>query len=345
MCAPRASADAVTALAAVPDARALAGGTNLVDLMKYDVATPVARRRHQPAAAWTTIERTERRRAAHRRAGAPTATSPRTRGSSARYPLLASAILAGASPQLRNAATTGGNLLQRTRCYYFYDPATPCNKREPGSGCPAIARPQPHPCHPGHQRSLHRHPSLRHVRGAGRAGCHGACRGPDRARARIAFADFHRLPGDTPAISTTRWRHGELITAIELPPPGRAAATIRYLKLRDRLSYAFALVSVAASLEIEDGRSARRAIALGGVAHKPWRDRAAEARAGRPAGRPCRLRSLCRRGFSPAPKATATNASRSIWRDAPSSARSHRPRSGHAAVAIRQARRLGERQE
>ena len=191
-----------------------------------------------------------------------------------RYPLLASAILAGASQQLRNMASTGGNLLQRTRCAYFYDTATPCNKREPGSGCSAIERHQPHARDPRHQRGLHRDASVRHVRGAAALEAKVHVTGPAGERA-IAFADFHRLPGDTPQ-RDTNLRPDEIITAIELPAQG-FAANYTYLKIRDRLSYAFALVSVAAALELDGGTIKEARLALGGVAHKPWRDPAAEA--------------------------------------------------------------------
>jgi xanthine dehydrogenase YagS FAD-binding subunit len=200
-----------------------------------------------------------------------------------RYPLLASAILAGATPQLRNAASTGGNLLQRTRCYYFYDTGTPCNKREPGSGCPAID---------GQNRILAilgtsehciaTHPSDMCV---ALAALEAVVRvaGPDGER-RIPFAEFHRLPGDTPEIDTNLGRN-EIVVAVELPGQGYARH-YTYLKLRDRLSYAFALVSVAIGLEMDGDQIGRARIALGGVAHKPWRDLEAEAMLeGRPASR------------------------------------------------------------
>jgi xanthine dehydrogenase YagS FAD-binding subunit len=191
-----------------------------------------------------------------------------------RYPILASAILAGASQQLRNMASTGGNLLQRTRCYYFYDTATPCNKREPGSGCSAI-----NGLNRGHailgtsDACIATHPSDMCVALAAlEAKVHVA--GPSGERT-IAFADFHRLPGDTPERDTNLERN-EIVTAVELPPRG-FAANYTYLKIRDRLSYAFALVSIAAALEL-DGTTIKEArLALGGVAHKPWRDAAAEA--------------------------------------------------------------------
>ncbi len=191
-----------------------------------------------------------------------------------RYPMLGSAILAGASQQLRNMASTGGNLLQRTRCFYFYDTATPCNKREPGSGCSAIN---------GINRinailgtsddCIATHPSDMCVALAAlEAKVHVA--GPSGERV-IAFADFHRLPGNTPQ-RDTNLNPNEIVTAVELPPKG-FPANYTYLKIRDRLSYAFALVSVAAALELDGGTIKEARLALGGVAHKPWRDAGAEA--------------------------------------------------------------------
>lgn len=263
--------DAVAALAAVPDASALAGGTNLVDLMKYDVATPsrVVDINRLPL---RDIEETE---GGGLRIGAlvPNSDLAWDRRIEERYPLLASAILAGASPQLRNAATTGGNLLQRTRCYYFYDPVVPCNKRQPGSGCPALeGRNRIHAILGGDESCIATHPSDMCVALAALdATVH--VEGPEGARS-IAFEAFHRLPGDTPHIDNTL-AHGELITAIELPasPP---QSNYSYLKIRDRLSYAFALVSVAVALEFHGTRIDKAAVAMGGVAHKPWRDRRAE---------------------------------------------------------------------
>jgi xanthine dehydrogenase YagS FAD-binding subunit len=192
-----------------------------------------------------------------------------------RYPILSSAILAGATQQLRNAATTGGNLLQRTRCYYFYDVATPCNKRSPGQGCGALhGVNRIHAILGTSEHCIATHPSDMCVALAAlEARVH--VTGPTGQRV-IEFADFHRLPEDQPHIDTTL-RAGELITAIELPAEGFSAHQT-YLKLRDRLSYAFALVSVAAVLRMEGERLAVARIALGGVAHKPWRDRQAEER-------------------------------------------------------------------
>jgi len=191
-----------------------------------------------------------------------------------RYPMLASAILAGASAQLRNMASTGGNLLQRTRCPYFYDIATPCNKREPGSGCSAI-----NGLNRGHailgtsESCIATHPSDMCVALAALdAKVHVA--GPAGERT-IALTDFHRLPGDAPQ-RDTNLQANEIVTAVELPARG-FARNYTYLKIRDRLSYAFALVSIAAALEL-DGKTIKEArLALGGVAHKPWRDASAEA--------------------------------------------------------------------
>jgi xanthine dehydrogenase YagS FAD-binding subunit len=190
-----------------------------------------------------------------------------------RYPVLASAILAGASAQLRNMASTGGNLLQRTRCAYFYDVATPCNKREPGSGCSAIdGLNRMHAILGTSEQCIATHPSDMCVALAMlEARVHVA--GPSGERV-IPFSEFHRLPGGKPQVDTNLAPH-EIITAIEIPARG-FAQHYTYLKIRDRLSYAFALVSVAVGLEM-DGETIKEArFALGGVAHKPWRDQAAE---------------------------------------------------------------------
>jgi xanthine dehydrogenase YagS FAD-binding subunit len=191
------------------------------------------------------------------------------------YPVLSEAILAGASPQLRNLATAGGNLLQRTRCYYFYDTGfTQCNKRNPGSGCAARdGYNRIHAILGASDQCIATHPSDMAVAMAAlEAVVH--VQGPQGAR-QIPFAEFHRLPGVTPQIDTNL-RRGELITSIELPAPMKEPARSCYLKIRDRRSYAFALVSVAAVLETEGGRIKEARIALGGVAHKPWRVPAAE---------------------------------------------------------------------
>ena len=262
--------DAVAALAG-ENAYALAGGTNLVDLMKYDVEKPstLVDITRLPLAS---ISETE---SGGLMLGAltPNADTAYDARVARRYPLLASAILAGASPQLRNAATDGGNLLQRTRCFYFYDPCTPCNKREPGSGCPArTGRNRILAILGTSEQCIATHPSDMCVALAAlEAKVH--VTGPSGDRI-IDFDDFHRLPGDAPDKDNTL-QHGELITAIELPPSDYGAHHT-YLKIRDRLSYAFALVSAATAMTIEDGRMTKVRLALGGVAAKPWRDRDAE---------------------------------------------------------------------
>ena len=264
--------DAVRQIAADPAAKFIAGGTNLVDLLKEDVERPT-RLIDISRLPLKTVEET---RDGGVRIGALVPNSDLAWHPliEQRYPLLSSAILAGASAQLRNMASTGGNLLQRTRCYYFYDTATPCNKREPGSGCSAIKGVNRiHAILGTSEACIATHPSDMCVALAAiEAKVH--VTGPTGERT-IAFADFHRLPGDTPQIDTNL-HHDEIITAIELPPRG-FAANYSYLKIRDRLSYAFALVSVAAALELDDGRIKEARLALGGVAPKPWRDPAAEA--------------------------------------------------------------------
>jgi xanthine dehydrogenase YagS FAD-binding subunit len=263
--------DAVRQIAADPAAKFIAGGTNLIDLMKQDVERPT-RLIDVSRLPLTTVEETA---AGGVRIGALVPNSDLAWHPliEQRYPLLSSAILAGASAQLRNMASTGGNLLQRTRCGYFYDTATPCNKRDPGSGCPAIdGLNRMHAILGTSASCIATHPSDMCVALAAiEAIVH--VTGPAGERS-IAFADFHRLPGDTPQIDSNLQRD-EIITAIELPPRG-FAANYSYLKIRDRLSYAFALVSVAAAFELEGDRIKHARLALGGVAHKPWRDQAAE---------------------------------------------------------------------
>jgi xanthine dehydrogenase YagS FAD-binding subunit len=249
----------------------IAGGTNLLDLMKENVERPT----HLIDVTHLPLKGIEETASGGLRLGALATNSQVAYDSRVeqRYPLLASAIRAGASPQLRNAASTGGNLLQRTRCYYFYDIGTACNKREPGAGCGAIGgKNRIHAILGASEHCIATHPSDMCVALAAlEAVVHVA--GPEGERT-IAFADFHRLPEDRPEADTTL-RPGELVTAVELPAEG-FAANHTYLKLRDRLSYAFALVSVAAALRIDDGAIAEARLALGGVAHKPWRDPAAE---------------------------------------------------------------------
>ncbi len=262
---------AVREVAADGAAKFIAGGTNLIDLMKENVMRP---------SRLVDISRLALREI-HPRADSGLRLGALAKNTDVayneeierRYPLLSKAILAGASPQLRNMATVGGNLMQRTRCCYFYDTATPCNKREPGTGCSAIA---------GFNRAhailgtsgycIASHPSDMCValaalevvvRVTGSVG--------ERA---INFAEFHRLPGDTPNIDTNL-RADEIITAVDLPAKGFAEHHF-YLKVRDRTSYAFALVSVAAALEMDGDTITEARLALGGVAHKPWRDQQAE---------------------------------------------------------------------
>jgi xanthine dehydrogenase YagS FAD-binding subunit len=271
----------VRRIAADPAAKFIAGGTNLIDLMKENVARPsrlidITR---------LPLDKVEDTRDGGLRIGAlvPNSDLAYHTQVEARYPLLGSAILAGASQQLRNMASTGGNLLQRTRCLYFYDTTTPCNKREPGGGCSAIGGiNRNHAILGTSQHCIATHPSDMCVALAALEARVLATGGSGERS--IAFADFHRLPGDTPQIDSNL-RADEIITAIELPPQG-FARNYSYLKIRDRLSYAFALVSVAAGLDIEGGTIKAARFALGGVAHKPWRDRDAEAQlAGAPATR------------------------------------------------------------
>jgi xanthine dehydrogenase YagS FAD-binding subunit len=280
---PNAAAGAV---AANPRAKFLAGGTNILDLMKEDIERP------DELVDLTRLKLAEIKAA---RGGVSiggvsigalatnteTANHPLIRNN---YPLLTQAIVAGASAQLRNMATNGGNLLQRTRCQYFYDTAMPCNKREPGTGCGAreglnrihaifgwsdkcVAT------YPGDMaNALYALDAVVRVSRANDAG------GRERT---IPINDFHRLPGDTPE-KDNNLQHGELIVAIELPKSNFAKNSY-YLKVRDRASYAFALVAVAAALELDGGTIRQARVVLGGVAHKPWRSREAEAAlAGKP---------------------------------------------------------------
>ncbi len=265
-------ADAVRQLAADPTAKLIAGGTNLIDLMKEDVERPT----RLIDITRLPLKSVEQTADGGLRIGALVPNSDLAYHPliAERYPMLASAILAGASAQLRNMASTGGNLLQRTRCCYFYDIATPCNKREPGSGCSAIdGLNRMHAILGASEACIATHPSDMCVALAALdATVHVA--GPAGARA-IAFADFHRLPADTPE-RDTNLQADEIVTAVELPARG-FPQNYTYLKIRDRLSYAFALVSVAAALEIEGDTIKEARLALGGVAHKPWRDPSAEA--------------------------------------------------------------------
>ncbi|RTQ46752.1 xanthine dehydrogenase family protein subunit M [Hymenobacter gummosus] len=249
----------------------IGGGTNILDLMKENVAHPthlIGLNKLPLNAIETTADGGLRLGATA--TNADTAWHPEVKQ---RYPLLNQAILAGASPQLRNMATNAGNLMQRTRCYYFYDTATPCNKREPGSGCAAIGGyNRIHAILGASEHCIATHPSDMCVALAAlEAVVH--VQGKDGAR-QIKFEDFHRLPDDQPERDNTL-QPGELIVALELPKQG-FAKHFSYLKLRDRQSYAFALVSVAVGLELEGATIKDARLALGGVAHKPWRDKKAE---------------------------------------------------------------------
>jgi xanthine dehydrogenase YagS FAD-binding subunit len=273
---PRAAAQA---LAAHPDGRFISGGTNLLDLMKLDVERPA----HLVDVSRLGLHSVDDTEDGGLRIGAQVSNSElaadrRVRG---RYPLLARALLAGASGQLRNKASTGGNLLQRTRCYYFYDVATRCNKRAPGSGCAALeGYNRIHAILGASAHCIAVHPSDMAV---AMAALDAVVETLDAAGAQRQrpVTELYRLPGDAPQRDTVL-EHGELITAVRLPPPPRGGQC--YRKVRDRASYAFALVSVAAVLDV-DGDTVRGArVALGGVAHKPWRSAEAErALDGRPA--------------------------------------------------------------
>src|SRR4051812_39631461 len=265
-------ADALRWAASDPQAKFIAGGTNLIDLMKENVERParLIDITHLPL---NTVEETPH---GGLKIGAlvPNTDLAYHPIVEQRYPVLALAILSGASQQLRNMASTGGNLMQRTRCMYFYDTVTPCNKREPGSGCSAIEGiNKQHAILGTSEACIATHPSDMCIALAALdATVH--VRGPSGERS-LAFADLHRLPGKNPE-RDNNLQPAEIITAIELPPKG-FAKHYTYLKLRERLSYAFALVSVAASLEMDGDTITDARLALGGVAHKPWRDTSAEA--------------------------------------------------------------------
>jgi xanthine dehydrogenase YagS FAD-binding subunit len=270
----RRAADQTEALSLAEGGRCrfLGGGTNLVDLMRQNIEAPAALVdvSRLPATIDVISEGGLIIGAAVRNSAL--AAHPVVR---AHYPMLSRALLAGASAQIRNMATVGGNLLQRTRCSYFYDAAgSRCNKRDPGAGCDAIdGLSRNHAILGTSEHCIATFPSDMCVALAALE-ARVLATGKSGARS-IAFVDFHRLPGDTPQIDSTL-RPDEIITAIELPPKG-FAGHYSYLKIRDRLSYAFALVSVAAALDVEGGTIKEARLALGGVAHKPWRDRDAEA--------------------------------------------------------------------
>ncbi|MDQ2736770.1 MAG: xanthine dehydrogenase family protein subunit M [Pseudomonadota bacterium] len=262
---------AARAVAATPGARFIAGGTNLLDLMKLQIETP----QHLVDVNRVCLDHIEDADDGGLRIGALVRNSDlaadlRVRR---RYPVLSRALLAGASGQLRNRATTGGNLLQRTRCYYFYAPAQPCNKRQPGSGCSAAGGyNRIHAVLGASEQCIATHPSDMAVamrvldakvetvsaRGGGRV---------------IPIADFHRLPGESPE-RDTHLEADEFIVGVTLPPP--PAGRQLYRKVRDRASYAFALVSVAAIVDAKHGEIRSARFAFGGLAHKPWRLEEAE---------------------------------------------------------------------
>lgn len=268
---PATSESAAVSALSMPGAKFIAGGTNLLDLMKLQVETPA----HLIDITRLGLDKTEALPDGGLRIGAMVRNADLAADARVRkdYAVLSRALLSGASGQLRNKATTGGNLLQRTRCYYFYDTARPCNKRSPGSGCSALkGYNRMHAVLGASDQCIATHPSDMAV----------AMRLldarietvlPSGQKRVIPIADFHRLPGTTPQIETNL-QAGELITAVTLPPPlpGRHI----YRKVRDRASYAFAVVSVAAVLDVANGRIRSARLAFGGLAHQPWRVAAAE---------------------------------------------------------------------
>src|SRR6266478_6145220 len=264
---------AVTAVSGKPQSKFLGGGTNLIDLMKMGVETPneLLDITRLPLAQIEELpDKGVRIGALVRNSDVAEHELIKTR-----YPVLSQALLSGASPQLRNMATVGGNLMQRTRCYYFYDPAFPaCNKRKPGSGCGAIdGYNRIHAILGQSDHCIATHPSDMCVALAALDAIV-RVRGPNGER-EIPMSDFHRLPGDTPD-RDTNLKPDELIVAVDLPAMPFATRS-HYLKVRDRASYAFALVSVAAALDLDSNKKIKAArVALGGVAHKPWRASAAE---------------------------------------------------------------------
>jgi xanthine dehydrogenase YagS FAD-binding subunit len=266
------SAQAATRAAALAGARFIAGGTNLLDLMKLQVETP----EHLVDISRLDFGEVEETASGGLRIGALVPNSDLAADARVRerYPMLARALLAGATGQLRNKASTGGNLLQRTRCYYFYDTATGCNKREPGTGCSARnGLNRIHAILGASEHCIATHPSDMAVAMQALDAVIVTLQAGGGGR-RIPIGEFHLLPGDTPHIDTVL-QPGELITHVELPPPPPGAQL--YRKVRDRASYAFALVSVAGVMALEGGRIASVALAFGGLAHRPWRDRAVEA--------------------------------------------------------------------
>jgi xanthine dehydrogenase YagS FAD-binding subunit len=271
----RTPAEAAAAAARVPNAKFVAGGTNLLDLMKLQIETPS----HLVDVNDLALNKIEPTAEGGLRVGALVRNADLAADARVRrdYGVLSRALLAGASGQLRNQATTAGNLLQRTRCPYFYDTNLPCNKRVPGSGCSALGGfSRQHAIVGSSDACIATHPSDMAVAMRALDATVETVRANGSTRT-IPIADFHRLPGNTPHIDTNL-EAGELITAVSLPRP--AGGTQVYRKVRDRASYAFALVSVAAIVQ----RDGTGRVALGGVAHKPWRVEAAEAELPRGAG-------------------------------------------------------------
>jgi len=264
----RTPAEAAAAALRHPGAKFIAGGTNLLDLMKLQIETPT----HLVDVNGLALDRIEATPEGGLRIGALVRNTALAADERVRrdYGVLARALLAGASAQLRNKATTAGNLLQRTRCPYFYDTNQPCNKRQPGSGCSALGGiTRQHAVLGASQACIATHPSDMAVAMRSLDAVVDTVK-PDGQKRVIPIADFHRLPGDTPHIETAL-EPGELITSVSLPKP--LGGTHIYRKVRDRASYAFALVSVAAVVQ----RDGSGRVALGGVAHKPWRDDSADA--------------------------------------------------------------------
>ena len=264
----RTPAEAAATASRRPGAKFIAGGTNLLDLMKLEIEAPT----HLIDVNGLALDKIESTPERGLRIGALVRNTDLAADARVRrdYGVLSRALLAGASGQLRNKATTAGNLLQRTRCPYFYDTNQPCNKRHPGSGCAAIGGfSRQHAVVGGSEACIATHPSDMAVAMRVLDASVETVR-PDGATRTIPIAEFHRLPGDTPHVETAL-SPGELITAVTLPKP--VGGTHVYRKVRDRASYAFALVSVAAIVQ----RDGSGRVALGGVAHKPWRIEAAEA--------------------------------------------------------------------
>ena len=262
---------AVRLLVAQPQARFIAGGTNLIDLMKLGIERPT----HLIDISRLPLAAIEDSADGGLRIGAQVRNSDLAadRRVRERYPMLCQALLAGASGQIRNKASTAGNLLQRTRCAYFYDPGMACNKREPGSGCPARqGHNRMHAILGASEACIAVHPSDMAVAMVALEARVETLL-PDGQRRTLALDQLYRLPGTTPEVET-QLAHGEMIVAITLPPPpgGRQL----YRKVRDRASYAFALVAVALVVEVRAGQLRTARIALGGVAPKPWRATAAE---------------------------------------------------------------------